>query len=279
MIGRRSRMKGHGLLAGIIIGVLVLSSLAMAGSSSIFDTDYKPRVHKFGIQITGSGSMFAMDDVNNYFLTPIDNIIVNDDYNEAQFGIGGGIALLYRSDDRFRWHIGYTYLGQDSFEGTFLNTDDATTAMNEHAASGSEFYVAGHYLYPFSDELHLFFGGGVSIVNARIDRITSQNEFDPAVYDASGTAFGARAVIGAELMLTKMFAVTGALGYRYANVKNLDYEDLTGALDEFGNRPVEPYVWDANNNRTRKVGVDFSGPFAELGIRMYFEASGGWYHP
>lgn len=279
MIGRRSRMKGHGLLAGIIIGVLVFSSLAMAISDgSVFDTAQRNRVHKFGIQVTGSGGMFAMDDVNNYFLTPIDNISVGD-YNEAEFGIGGGIALLYRSADRVRWHIGYNYLGQESFEGTFTNTDEGTSSINEHATSGSEFYVAANYLYPFSDELHLYFGGGISLIRASVDRITSQNEFDPAVYDANGLAFGGRAEVGAELMLTDMFAITGALGYRYANVKNLDYEDLTGARDEFGNVPIEDYVWDANNNRSRKIGVDFSGPFAEFGIRMYFEASAGWYHP
>ncbi|MCB2213274.1 outer membrane beta-barrel protein [bacterium] len=272
-------MKGHGLLAGMIVGVLIFASLASAGSDiSIFQTERVDLPHKFGIQITGSGSMFAMDDVNNYFLTPIDNIQRND-YNEAELGIGGGLALLYRSHENFRWHIGYNYLGQDKFEGSFTNLEDGTTATNEHVASGGEFYVAGHYMMPFGDAFHVFIGGGVSLINAKIDRITSQNEFDPAIYDASGTGLGIRASLGAEFMLTEMFGITGAIGYRLANVPNLEYEDLTGSLDEEGNFPIEAYVWDANNNRTRKIAVDFSGAFLELGIRTYFDAATGWYAP
>jgi opacity protein-like surface antigen len=272
-------MKGHGLLAGMIIGMLVLASLATAGPDvSIFDNKENARVHKFGIQITGGGGMFAMDDVNNYFLTPDDDIAIND-FNEAEFGVGGGMAILFRSHDRFRWHVGYNYLGKDSFEGNVTDLGTGISSSNEHAASGSEFYLAGYYLYPFNDAFHLYFGAGVSIVNAKLDRITSLADYGPAIYDASGSAFGGTATLGAEFMITNSFGVIGAVGYRLANVGTLTYEDVNGTKDENGDLPIEEYVWDAGNNDARKISVDFSGAYGELGLRMYFDAATGWYRP
>jgi len=276
MIGRRSSMKGHGLLAGMIIGLLMLASLATAQDVSIFETESSARVHKFGIQVTGSGGMFAMDDINNYYLTP-DDEVQRGSYTEAQFGVGGGIAVLFRSHDRFRWHVGYNYLGKDSFEGNL--SKDGVSSINEHAASGSEFYVAGYYLYPFSDEFHMFFGGGVSIVNATVDRITSIADYGPAVYDASGSAFGAQLGLGAEFTVTQNLGIVGLVGFRLANVGTLTYVDVNGTLDEDGNLPTEDYVWDAGKNKSRKIAADFTGAYGELGLRYYFDAATGWYHP
>lgn len=269
-------MKGHGLLAGMMIGMLVLASLATASDVSIFDTEPSARVHKFGIQITGTGGMFAMEDINNYFLTPEDGV-TRGSYTDAEYGIGGGLALLYRSHDRFRWHIGYNYLGKDASEVN--HTEGGVTSLSEHSVLGNEFYVAGYYLYPFSDALHLYIGGGFSIINAKVDRITSVGEYGPAIYDASGNAFGMLASVGAEFMLTDNLAVAGALGFRLANVSELTYTDTDGTKDELGAYPTEDYVWDAGNNTTRKIAADFTGAYGELGIRYYFDAATGWYHP
>ena len=281
MIGRRSRMKGHGLLAGMIIGLFVLTSLATATDVSIFDTEPDERVHKFGIQITGGGGMFAMEDINNYFLTPDDDV-ARGSYTEAQFGVGGGLAILYRSHDRFRWHVGYNFLGKDSFEGNFTDLGSGVTSINEHSATGTEFYVAGYYLYPFSDALHLYFGGGVSIVNATVDRISRISlGTETSIYDASGSAFGAQLGVGAELMITENMGIAGILGFRLANVRELTYVDVFGSKDELGEYPIEDYVWDAagSGGRSRKVAADFTGAFGELGLRYYFDAATGWYTP
>ncbi|MBS1260957.1 MAG: hypothetical protein MAG453_00274 [Calditrichaeota bacterium] len=255
-------MKAQGLLAGMILGALVLAGVAPAQDVSVFSSERPEFSDRFGIQLTGGGSMFALDDINNYFQTT--------DYVgqvEADPGVGGGFALLYRSSEHFRWQIGYSWLGETTAKAIDTSDDESNGEIVQQTVSGSEIYLAGNYLFPLIEDFAIVSAGaGVSIVSASFD----SNDKD--IYGASGRELGGRVQLGAELKLTDMFSLSVLGGYRAANVPELQYEDLTD-LDEDGNPIKKPLIWTGN----RKLGVDFSGPFVEGGLRLYFKPATEWF--
>ena len=260
-------MKAQGLLTGLILGMLLVAGVATAQDASVFNFKPEELNHKYGIQVHGTAGLFAFDDINDYYrfsTSPTYSSVT-----EADMGFGGGSALLYRSSERFRWHFGYNWLGQEQAEASFF--DEGVTKVNQQTMTGGEFYVSGHYLIPLSsDDFHLFVGLGVSIVSATLDRSSALTS---GIYNANGRALGGRAIVGAELMLTEKFGLTLAAGYRAANVGELQYEDRT-AVDEDGEPIKQTLFWGAGN---RKIGADFSGPFVQGGIRYYFPPATDWF--
>ncbi len=251
-------MKKRGLLTGLILGVFVFAALATAQDVSVFTFEKPEFDNKFGIQVAGSGSMFMMEDVNDFRASTLHL----ENANDAEMGIGWSFALLYRSHERFRWTIGYNWLGQDKADAAWL-TENNTTGFNEIRVTGSEFFVTGNYLIPVTERLHLSVGGGMTLVNASMDRTSTAAE---SFYDASGRAIGLRAQLGAEFLLTRAIGISLNGGYRMANVGSLTYEDRDG---------TESDVYWGGGNRT--LGADFSGPFGAIGLSYYFEPATEWF--
>jgi hypothetical protein len=84
--------------------------------------------------------------------------------------------------------------------------------------------------------------------------------------DATGRAFGFRAGLGLEWMFKPMYGLHGSVGYRYAKISEISYEDGSGA------ERIVYWVEAAQ----RRLQLDYSGPFVELGLRVYYEPATDW---
>jgi len=234
-----------------------MTTLSLAQDVSVFNRRPKIVDHKYGILVTGGGSTYLMDDINDFRL-PSNDHRVRGNSEDAQMGISYGLALLYRSHEKFRWTIGYTKLGDDRAYSSWAGAQ-GTAVEYEQKVSGSEVYLMGSYLWYVTDWLHFHLGAGPSIVTGHLDRsytASTDNNFD----NAKGRAFGLRALFGLEVMFAKNLALHLAGGARFANVPELNYED------RYGN--TVSAKWDPN---PMKMAADFTGAFAEAGLRFYFE--------
>lgn len=264
-------MKGQGLLAVMLIAALVFAGTATAYEASVFSTKRPDFEDKFGVELSGGFSMFELTDTNDYFL-------LTQGYNtvdEGQFGFGGGLALLYRSNEHFRWSIGYAFLGQESATGEYFSADDGVFYADEGTATGSEFYVAGNYLVPITDHLDLFVGAGVGVVSGNYDLVINNDSPSQGTsrYDAKGRGLSTRLQLGGEFRVTEYLGVSLTGGYRFANVPEIRYEQRNSG--DADTEPTETIIYWGSGNR--KLTVDFSGAFAELGVRLYFDPATNWF--
>lgn len=251
-------MRGRGLLAGMILGVLVVSGWAQAQQVSVFDRDQQTLDRKYGVQLNGGGATYLMSDVND-FRASQEHL---SNQNDANFGIGWGFALLYRSHKNFRWTVGYNRLGQDKAEGQWYNTE-GTLQVNEMDVVGNEYYFMGNYLIRFGEGFHLYLAAGPALYSGRLDRRSSAV---PSIYDAKGRGFGVRAEGGAEFLLSKNIGITAAAGFRMAKIKEVSYKDR--------NNNVTTLYWGSSN---RELTLDFSGIFFQGGLRVYFDPATHWF--
>lgn len=253
-------MKRWTRLAGMTLMLGLLATGVQAKDVSIFERKERDMPRRFGIQFLGAGNMFAMGDVNDY--RAAENHQTND--ANANFGIGGGFALLYRSHQNFRWTIGYSFLGQDGTEAAWLAnpSDPNSVQVNEHTVNGSELYIMGNYLLRMGDVMHLSFSGGPALYTGTLDRRSSGQSF----YDATGRGIGLRGGVGLQFMFGKSFGLHAMAGYRQAVIPKLVYENQNG---------VEQVVYWGGANR--QFALDFSGAFLEAGVRLYFEPATEWF--
>ena len=253
-------MRQRGLLAGIILGVFVLAGFAQA-RESVFSREEPKIERRYGIQLTGGFSTYAMNDLND-FRAGVDHINAGNS-EEAQSGGAWGIAAVYRSHKNFRWTIGYSNLGEDQTYSTWINSVDGQTGINQQSVSGSEFYVMGSYMIRFGEALHLHLGAGPMIISGSLDRYSTAAN---SVYAAKGRALGLRAAGGLEFLFSRNIGLHVAAGYRMANVSEVRYEDTD---------KNEEVLYNGSSNRTMEL--DFSGIFLEGGLRLYFDPDTGWF--
>lgn len=252
-------MKRRGLLTGMILGLFVVAGWAQAQDVSVFTRKDQVLDHRYGIQIVGGGGTYLMDDVNAYRASDYQAGNTND----ASAGISWGLALVYRSHQKFRWTIGYSALGQDKADATWNDPTTGDQGINEMTVSGNEYYVMGSYLMNLGDALNISLGVGPALYSGKLDRRSTSAT---SVYDAHGRNFGLRAAVGAELVLSKGLGIHLLGGYRAAKVGTLIYKDQ--------DKNENTLYW-GNSNRT--LSLDFSGIFLEAGIRLYFDPATGWF--
>lgn len=248
-------LRRTGLLVGMILGVMFIAGEAAAQKVSVFTRKKPDYDHVYGAQVNLGFATYMMADVNDYRHATAHTVNEED----ALFGIGGGLTFLYRSREDFRIAFGFNLLGQDR---TYSSYTTGSLQEIEQTVSGSELYVQGNYLIPFTDVLTFHVGLGPSIVNGTLDRsVTTGQSFA----DATGRDFGFRGTIGAELIFAKRYGVNLDLGYRFARVNEISFENRNGV--------EETLFWGGGN---RRLTLDFSGVIAELGIRAYFEPATDW---
>lgn len=253
-----------GLLAGMIFSILIVSSMSLAQDVSVFNRKQGTIDQKYGISINGGGSTYLMGDVNDYRVPDPDHTQFGNS-EKAEMGFNFGLALLYRSHEKFRWSIGYTYFGADRVYSSWY-TDQGQLVEYEQKVSGGEIFLVGSYLVNVSDALSFHFGAGPTICSATLNRSFPyfSNSTELNFSGADGRALGFKGVVGVELMLSKSFALNLDGGFRLANVGELRYGELSETTLP-GDLPV---VKDYGENN---MSVDFTGGFVDLGFRLYFE--------
>ncbi len=245
-----------GLLAGMMLVLLLVGQVA-AQDVSVFEKKGKDLPHKYGIQLTGGFATYGMSDMNDFIAgSSAAGFSVED---EAQSGIGFGIAILYRSHEHFRWSIGYNHLGQDKAYATWTNGGE-----KEILVSAGEFTVLGAYLFPITDWFALNLTAGPTIINADISVADTGG---PDISDIHGRALGFLGGIGADLNLGDTWAIHFLGGYRAGKISDLLYTDTSDIEQTW-------YWTSSGGNRT--VVADYSGIFVELGLRMYFGPGTNW---
>jgi len=250
-------MRSRVLLTGMILGLFLATGAVQAQNVSVFSRKENDLQRKYGVQVTGGLSNYAMKDVNDFRATSNHELAGN--ANDVASGAGVGFAVLYRSHENFRWTIGYTQLGQDKADASWVA--DGNVQLNEFTVSGSEFSVMASYMLRFGERFHISLGAGPTIVTGKLDRrYTVQS-----IYDVKGKHFGFKAGAGLEFMITKGFGLYGEAGYRVAKISRLVFENNAGE--------DETYEWTQGRNMT----MDFTGLYFGGGVRVYFAPATDWY--
>ncbi|MBZ0264797.1 hypothetical protein K8I28_09020 [bacterium] len=258
-------MRRYGLLAGVLIGMLVLASLSFGNDVSIFSRSDKNLEHKYGIQISGGADTYLLDDVNDYRILGTRHTEVGNT-EDAVFGINYGLAIIYRSHENFRYSIGYSVLSGDRvFSEWPSQANPEDVVQYEQVASATEFYIMGSYMWNVSDLISITLGGGPTIVNGKLDRAYSQSTSSEQNFrGAKGRTLGVRLGLGLELYLGDMWSLNLNGGFRYANIYKMRFDD------RFDNQ--QTVVWGQN-----RMNLDMTGGFVELGLRMYFKPTTEWW--
>ncbi len=244
-------LRRFGLLAGMLLGLIMVVGEAAAQDVSVFTRKKVMHKNTYGFQIIGGGGTYTMGDINDY--RHVDNWPENDE--DAVFGVGYGAAILYRAQEHVRFAIGFNVLGQDK---TYI---EYAGEEFEQTVSGGELYFQAEYLVPFNEDFNVSLNFGPAVYSGSLDR---SGTVGTSFADATGRAFGLRAGLGAQFLFSDRWGLHLMGGFRMAKIGEVSYEDRNG---------IEQIVYWNNN---RRVELDFTGAFVELGLRMYFEPATDW---
>lgn len=238
--------------------------------------------HKYGIELRGARSMYLnMKDPNDF----VKGFTWSPGYQSSGYkkslgSFGGGFSMLYKSRPWFAWHIGLNVLATDS--ATAQAYSGAQSQYTRVLTSATELFFTANYYWNISRAFNLEFGAGPSFYLASMDRERSSGTNDnngTQFFGAHGRSFGALGTIGAELFLTKGFSLKAGGGFRLASVNRFKYYEDSPSLT--GTTQVGQIAyWGSSNGQAsyNTFKADFSGLFAEVGLRFYFEPKGDWGH-
>lgn len=260
--------------------VLVALFLALPLAGHAADDFWK----KYGVDIMIGGSYYNLSDINNFLA---DQDFAATDPEKINIGTQIGIALLYRSEPGFGWQIGHNRMfagvpgiAEQKFTHEAILTSKGATLVSsaEQRVSGGETYAIGTF-YTNTGALELSLGIGPAIYSASLDRTVilyqsagANAPANPSAFtDATGWSMGFIAKVGLELDFTEHTGLAFEVGGRYAKVAKISWQDPNNTDN------VTIVRKNAYSNST--LPVDFSGAFARLTLRKYFEPASGWRQP
>ncbi len=264
-----------GVLAIIFLVTLLTPNLVLAWQFQ------HPK--KYGVVFTLGGSYLNMGDVNDYI--PDQGFIdwAGSDEDDIQIGTQFGFGIAYRQEENFGWLFGYNMLAsgvpvvfeQQYRRNAFFPTAGGAESWVEQKISGSEFYIMPTWYWGWGTK-EIFFSIGPALYNAKMDRTISITRNAGAgannagsFSDASGSAVGGQIALGLELPISDHNYLDILVGGRLGNIGELTYED---------NQGIENKVW-LNSASNATFGVDFSGFFLNLALRMHFQPETDWRTP
>ncbi|MCX6641030.1 MAG: outer membrane beta-barrel protein [bacterium] len=258
--------KIQGLAALALICLLSIGSTAWAG-------DFP---HQYGIELRGGYGIYLDNTDPNNFAKDFFGTsgYTQKEYNKSQGALGGGISVLYKTEEYFAFHVGLNVLSSDS--ATAIAVNNANQAQYGRIfTSAVELFVTANYYWNISDRLNLQFGAGPAFYLASLDRESTAGAdalYGDSFYGAHGRSFGVLGTVGAELFLSDAIALRLGGGFRYAAVSRFKFfreiQDANGTHKE-----GEIAYWPESYNTFE---TNYSGPFAEVGLRIYFEPANAW---
>jgi len=187
---------------------------------------------------------------------------------QMEFAPDFGISILYKSYDNFVWNIGFNHMLASRVSYAYNNVD------YEESVNLSEFFIMPGFVLNPHNKLNFSIGAGPAIYFASLDRTSpivggSLGEF----YNAKGRNLGVIGLLNIEYLLSPDFAFKVGGGFRAAVVDNFDFVKSVGGQDV-----SYPVVWTdgSGSEYDRDYSLDFTGVFAEFGLRWYFEPKRFW---
>ncbi|MBU1937587.1 hypothetical protein KKG05_09330 [bacterium] len=231
----------------MLVGVMTLVVLLLCLNSSTAQAQDDSR--KYGIEFRGGFSQYQVSDTRDVidYYESRSAAAVTQNYS----GPSGGFSLLWRQEKHFQWNIGYNSLMNFESEAVW---NDTTLTLSSRA---SEFFVLGNFVFLPTSNIRAYFGGGVNFLSAKQD---IRWEPGNSIFDGSGRTFGLLVNGAIELFLNRHVGLCLGGGYRLANVTKMKDVDFSGTVTNLAH-PLVNRAWEA----------DFSGPYAALGLRIYFD--------
>jgi hypothetical protein len=254
------------LTAVAIICILCAGASARAGDI----------VHQYGIELRGAYGLYLDNADPNTF---VENFTGTSGYHQSEYNkslgaLGGGISLLYKTEDYFAWHIGLNMLSSDSASAIAVKAG-STDQYGRIKTSAVELFFTANYYWMIGSRFNLEFGAGPSFYLASLDREVSTGAdalYGESFYGAHGRSFGLLGTVGAELFLSNAIALNAKGGFRLAAINRFKFfREVTSTS---GNYKEGEIAYWANSFDTFET--NYTGPFAELGLRIYFDPASGW---
>lgn len=231
---------------------LLTAALVTASAETIF--------HQRALEFRGGANIYMMMDDPSDFVNQFPGSSLN---SEMNFAPNFGISLLYKSRYNFVWNIGYNHLFSDKTEFSLPGS------TNEEVVDANEIFIIPSFIFFPNSRLNFSVGAGLDIMMATVDRTTSiPNNNLKEFYGATGKNVGFVALGNAEFLLTPNWGINGGLGFRAVNVDDINFSSYEGDVEQ-SNQVT--WVTSSGQVTTRAYELDFTGIFAELGVRWYFD--------
>ncbi len=238
--------------------------------------------HKYGIELRGGYGSYLDNSDPNTTAQDFDDVlsgmgasITGRGYDESTGAITGGVSLLYKSKDYFGWHIGLNVLGTDEATATALDANNQEQAVRTYM-NAVEIFLTGNYYWHLSPRFNLQIGAGPTFYFASLDLeyegSSAQSYYGEGIYGAHGRSFGFMGSLGGEFFLSNAVSLKLGGGFRLAQINRFKYyREVTGPSGTYeeGQIVYWPGTFDT-------FEVNFSGAFAEIGLRVYFEPAAKW---
>jgi hypothetical protein len=198
------------------------------------------------LQINAGAGTYGMSDLNREIGV----------YNAASAGTGMNFPLVHSGmslggavayETPNHWNFG---VGLDRLYAT-SEASNATSSIRYELTANAWRLFGEYALRPLGvSSFHV--GAGIGIL-AEFGKATfSETNTDPLEQKMGGSAAMYDAYAGGDWWTTPQLAVTGSLGYRYAKLSSVSVEG--GTLINAGNG--------------KPTGVDYSGPYLRLGVKL-----------
>jgi hypothetical protein len=231
------------MIFGALLPLALLLSLGI-GRVWAFDDP-----HKYGVEFRGGFSLYQVSDTRDVldYYGSSTSATLTENYG----GPSGGFSLLWRQEKHFQWNIGYNSLLNFESEARW---QDTTLTLSARA---TEIFVLGNLVFEPVRGIHAYLGGGVDFLIAKQDILWEPGN---SIFDGTGRTFGVMANGALEIPLGRRVGVSLGGGYRQATVTEM----INEGFDDVRAKVVHPLV-------NRALEADFSGPFAMMGLRVYFD--------
>lgn len=259
---------------GALKWVVCISLVLMISVGSILEA--KDIDRKYGIELRGGYGLYLDNTDPNSFVKGFADVpgYTMKEYTESTGALSGGISLLYKTEDYFAWHIGLNVFGSDSATAKALNANNQVQTGRVYM-NVVELFLTANYYWRVTPRFDLQFGAGPAFYLASLDKEVSQGAVTAhgdSFYGAHGRSFGFIGALGGEFFLSDVLAIKLGGGYRFASISRFKYyREITGpsGIYKQGEIAYWPDTFDT-------FQVDFSGLFAEIGLRIYFEPAAKW---
>ena len=189
--------------------------------------------------------------------------------SEMSFAPDFGISLLYKSHNNFVWNVGYNHLFGSSVAYTLSGTD------YDETVSANEIFLAPGFIFNPNGKLNFSVNAGATLIMATLDRSSPIQTGDlKEFYGATGRNLGFIGLLNVEYLFKPNIAIKIGGGFRSVFIDDITFISTNAS----GVEKSYTVVWtDAGGTQTNApYQLDFTGVFAEIGFRFYFEPKRFW---
>ena len=239
----------------VVLALILAIALQTAFAGDIY--------HRRAVELRGGMSLYMlMEDPSDW----AKQFYPNSTSDDMEFAPDFGLSILYKSHSNFVWNFGYNHhLAAKTTFGPGGNYEEIMDA--------NEFFIVPSFLFRAEKKLNFSIGAGPTLIMAALDRNSPMAGNLGEFYGATGRNMGVLALVNLEYLLKPNFAFKVGAGFRSVIVNSINFAKNVAGTDY--NYQV---MWtdSAGNESSRGYELDFTGAFAEFGIRWYFTPKPGF---